>query len=87
MAVVWIPSLMRNLTAGAEKVSVQGSTLREVIDNLDALYPGFKEQVCDEGRINPYLAVAVDGEVTTEGLRQRVSETSEIHFLPAISGG
>ena len=42
MPEVWIPSLMRKLTNGREKVIVEGQTLREVIENLDAQFPGVK---------------------------------------------
>lgn len=88
MPVVWIPSLMRKLTDGSEKVEVAGATLREVIDNLDAVHPGIKDRVLYEGtRIAPGLAVAIDGVVTEEGLRTKIDPRSEIHFVAAISGG
>lgn len=86
MPVVWIPSLMRSLTGGAEQVTVSGATLREVLDNLEKTYPGIRERLCEDDRIKPHLAVVIDGELA-EGLRQRVQENSEIQFIPAISGG
>ena len=85
---VAIPSLMRNLTAGEEQVTVPGTTVREVIDNLEHRYPGVKARLCEEGRIKPGIAVYIDGILTTrEGLRERLDADAEIHFLPAISGG
>ena len=89
MATVWIPSLMRKLTGGTEQVQVAGRTMRQVIANLDALYPGIKARVCDEdaGRIRPDIAVMIDGRTARRGLLEPVDEHSEIHFLPAISGG
>ena len=87
MPIVSIPALMQNLTYGAEKVKVDGTTLREVIDNLEAIYPGFKARLCDGNRIRPNIAVYIDGVISREGMRQPVSEETEIHFLPAISGG
>ena len=87
MAVVWIPSLLRTFTGGAEKVVVAGATVQEVIAALDARYPGVKARLCEDEQLKPHLAVAVDGEVTPEGLRQRVGESSEVHFIPALSGG
>lgn len=87
MPTVSIPSLMQNLTNGEDKVIVEGSTLREVINNLEAFYPGFKVRLCDEERIRRNIAVYVDGIISREGMRQPVSEGTEIHFLPAISGG
>jgi hypothetical protein len=37
--------------------------------------------------INPALAVAVDGEVLPGGLAERVGASSEVHLIPALSGG
>ncbi len=87
MAVVYIPSLMRDLTGGADKVEVAGETLRQVVNNLEAAYPGAKERLCEEDGIRPEVAVAVDGEVTRMGMLQTVGPESEVHFLPAVSGG
>jgi hypothetical protein len=38
MAVVWIPSLMRDLTGGQEQVSAPGKTVGRVIAALDEAY-------------------------------------------------
>ena len=89
MAVVWIPPLLQRHTGGIDKVTVPGATLRQVINSLDALYPGIKDSFLekDGGRIQPGLAVAIDGETNHLGLIETVKEDSEIHFIPAISGG
>lgn len=87
MPEVWIPSLMRSLTHGQEQVQVPGETVREVIENLEARFPGISERICEDGRIRPGLAVAIDGVVGNEGMRQKVAEESEVHFVTAISGG
>ena len=87
MATVAIPSLMQELTDGKEKATVKGNTIREVLNNLESIYPGFKARICDDDQIRPNIAVYVDGSLTREGMLQQVSEDSEIHFLPAISGG
>lgn len=89
MPTVWIPSLMRNLTGGVEQTQVEGKTMRQIVDKLDARYPGFKSRLCDEEgrRIRPNIAVMIDGRNSRMGLLEKVEENSEIHFLPAISGG
>lgn len=87
MAVVWIPSLLQNLTDGEEKVVVSGATVGEIIDNLDVRFPGVKERLVHNGAIRPHIAVAIDGDVSPEGLEQDVQESSEIYFIPALSGG
>ena len=88
MPVVWVPSLLQGLTGGADKVTVSGTTLRQVINSLDTLYPGLKERLLDEeGHIQPTIAVAIDGETSHMGLIEPVREESEIHFIAAIGGG
>lgn len=93
MATIIIPSLMRDLTGGESRVCVAGRTVGQVIDALDALYPGVKARLCDGARLengarlDPTVAVAVDGKVARLGLRALVRDDSEIRFLPVIEGG
>ncbi len=87
MAKVFIPFAMRKLVDGASEVDVPGSNLREVIDNLESMHPGTKEQLVENGSLKPGLAAVVGQQPTREGLRAKVDEDTEIHFLPHISGG
>ena len=87
MAAVWIPSLLQSLTDGVDKIEVSGTTIGEIIDNLEARFPGVKDRLVQDGELRPHIAVAIDGDVTPEGLEQDVQESSEIHFIPALSGG
>jgi molybdopterin synthase sulfur carrier subunit len=87
MPVVWVPSLLRDLTNGQETLTVPGQTVGQVIENLDARCPGLLERLCEEGRLRPNIAVVVDGVASRQRLRHRLTETSEVHFVPAISGG
>ncbi len=87
MATVWIPSLMRDLTEGRQTVEVEGSTVRQVIRNLEEAFPGIRSRLCAGDELAPHINVAVDGIVTRIGMLERVEPESEIHFLPAVSGG
>lgn len=87
MATVWIPSLMRDLTSGRQSVEVSGATVRQVINNLEAAYPGIRERVCDGDDLSPHVGVAVDGVIGGLGMLEPVGAASEVHFLPAVSGG
>lgn len=87
MAKVYIPSQLRHLTQDQEILDISGSNVREVIDSLDQQFPGMKSHLCPDGRLAPGIAVAVDAHVTSAGLRETVHPDSEIHFLPAVSGG
>ena len=87
MATVFIPSLMQKLSDGKNRVEIEGSSVRQIVNNLDAEYPGFKERLVEDGRIKGNISVAIDGEITPLGMLEKVGENSEVHFLPAIGGG
>ena len=63
------------------------ANLRQVIEKLEQSFPGIKDKLVEDDRIRPNLAVAVDGEVARMGLLEKVTESSEVHFVPAIGGG
>jgi sulfur-carrier protein len=87
MPTVWIPALLRNLTQGQQTVQVPGLTVREVIDALDAKFPGIKARLCQDDQLRPGMAVVIDTQVARGGLSEAVQDTSEVHFIPAIAGG
>ncbi len=87
MPEVWIPTTMLDRTDQRRRVTVAGSTVRQVIDNLERIFPGIKDKLCLDWDIMPGISVIVDGETSRLGLLERVGEGSEIHFLPAIGGG
>jgi molybdopterin synthase sulfur carrier subunit len=80
---------MQSLTGGQQQVQVAGRTIRQVIENLEHVYPGLQAQLYDdeEDIVMPGIAVVVDGETSQLGLLEHVREDSEIHFLPALGGG
>ena len=59
MPVVGIPSLLRDLTNGQRLISVEGDTVRQVIENLEKLHPGIKERLYDGDRLRSSIAVVV----------------------------
>ena len=84
MPEVWIPPLMQRLTGGQKQVHVAGQTVRQVIDNLDQVFPGLKMELYDEEEdlVMPGIAVVVDGETSQLGLLEHVREDSEIPLPP-----
>jgi molybdopterin synthase sulfur carrier subunit len=86
VAVVFIPSLLRPLADGQRELRVPGATLRDVIDELDRQYPGFRERLIEDGAVRGNLQFAIDREVARD-LNAAVGDDTEVHILPAISGG
>ena len=87
MAIVYIPTMLQKMTGGVRQVDCQGRNVRQIIDGLEVMYPGIKDRLVEDGEIRPNLAVAIDGDVARMGMLERVSESSEVHFVPAIAGG
>jgi molybdopterin converting factor small subunit len=87
MPTVIVPALLRPLTNGQERVSVRGSTVRQVVEDLDRQFPGIKTHLVEDGELKSGIAVSIDGEMGVGGLLDPVKETSEVYFLPAIGGG
>ena len=87
MAIVHIPTQLRTLTGGVERVAAQGASLRQIIAALDEAHPGLAARLVNGDGISPGLAVSIDGAFTNRGLLAKVGPDSEIHFMPAIGGG
>ena len=87
MATVFIPPQLRSLTNEARTVDVTATNVRTLIEQLEIQFPGISTRLCANGELRPDLNVTVDGEVSGRGMLHRLSEDSEVHFLPAIGGG
>jgi sulfur-carrier protein len=87
MAIVVIPALLRKYTNGLDRVAVAGKTIGQVIDDLSGKFPELRDYLLENGDVKPSIAVSIDGEMGTGGVLDRVGESSEIFFIPAIGGG
>lgn len=87
MAKVFVSVTLRRLTGGAREADVPGSTLGEIIDGLEALYPGFRAGVVRGDRMKPGVSALIDGRGSATHLSQEVREDAEVHIFFAISGG
>ena len=87
MATVYIPPPLQSLSDGATQIDLEATTVRQVVQRLEALYPGMADALVEDDDLKPHVAVAVDGEVSVLGLVERVNADSEVHFIPALGGG
>lgn len=87
MASVWIPALMRDLTGQQASVQVDGSTVRELIDALEAKFPGIRGRLCRGNELRREIFVVIDEQIERGGLDAVVRENNEVHFIPAVGGG
>ncbi len=87
MATVFLPAMLRELAGGTTQVAANGATVGEVIADLDRQFPGIQDRLMEGGELRSNLAVAIDGEVSPDGVLEQVGEQSEVHFVLALSGG
>jgi molybdopterin converting factor small subunit len=87
---VRIPTILRTYTAGASEVSAEGATLAEVLDHLDAAYPGIKGRVVDEaGALRRFVNVYVGNDDVRflDDLATATPAGTQISVIPAVAGG
>jgi len=71
----------------ASIVSMSLKNNSRVIRNLGQRFPAIVDHLIENDELKPSVAVSIDGEMATGGVLERVGETSEVHFIPAIGGG
>jgi sulfur-carrier protein len=86
---VRIPTILRTYTDGAKAVSGEGSSLAELIDNLEASHPGIKERLIDGEDLRRFVNVYVNDEDVrfTGGLGTPLGDGDQVVVLPAVAGG
>jgi sulfur-carrier protein len=90
MAKVRIPTQLRELTAGAAEVDADGTTVAEVLKQLEARHPGFAERLYDDqGQLRRFVNVFVADEDIRflQGLDTPVTESQVVSIVPAVAGG
>jgi molybdopterin synthase sulfur carrier subunit len=87
---VRIPTILRNYTAGESEVSASGSTVREVVADLEASFSGIAARIIDEsGQIRRFVNVYVGDEDVrfADGLDTATPEGAQVSIIPAVAGG
>ena len=87
MATVTLPLLLKDVTGGARRTQVSGSTLAEILGALDRIFPGIQQRIQSDGKILPYVILTIDGAVAAQGLSSPVGPQSEVSILPSMGGG
>ncbi|MBX5480371.1 MAG: MoaD/ThiS family protein [Myxococcaceae bacterium] len=90
MATIRIPTPLRSYTQNKDEVTAPGSTVGEVLQNLDKAYPGIGARLFDEkGAVRRYVNVFHNDEDIRflQELATPVSDNDRISIIPAIAGG
>jgi molybdopterin converting factor small subunit len=87
---VRIPTILRTYTEGASEVSAQGTTLAEVLDDLETNHSGIRARVLDDnGQLRRFVNVYVGNDDVRflDGLTSQTPEGTQISIIPAVAGG
>jgi sulfur-carrier protein len=87
---VRIPTVFRRFTANQAVVEVDGGTIAEVIEQLEARHPGLKDQMMTEtGELHRFVNVYVNDEDARylEQLETKVAEGDTVSLIPSVAGG
>jgi molybdopterin synthase sulfur carrier subunit len=90
MIKVRIPTPLRPLTKGQGEVETKGSSIEEMITNLDQAHPGLKGRLCDEsGELRRFVNIYVNEEDIRflKGKNTTLKDGDEVSIVPAIAGG
>jgi MoaD family protein len=75
---------------GAKSVQSEGKTIAEVLEQINANYPGFKEQITQEdGSLHRFVNIYINDEDIRylQSLDTPVNEGDVVSILPALAGG
>ncbi len=87
---VRIPAPLQSITGNQLQVEAAGATVAELLTNLDASFPGFRQRVYDEtGRLRRFLNVYVNQEDIRflAGETTSIKDGDEVSIVPAVAGG
>ena len=87
---VRIPTPLQRLTSGQGEVQCTGTSVNELLADLEKRYPGIKERLCDEqGKLRRFVNIFVNEEDIRflQGDQTKVKDGDEVSIIPAIAGG
>ena len=87
---VKIPTQLRGSAAGHSEALLEGTTVREVLEQLFERFEDLRPRIADEdGSLRRFVNVYLAGEDIRflDGLSTPVGDGSELTILPAVAGG
>jgi sulfur-carrier protein len=89
MSTVRIPPTLRPDAEGRREIAAEGTTVREVLNEVGERFPRLRARIFENGNIAAFVNVYVGGEDirTQDGLETQVGDGSTVILLPAMAGG
>lgn len=86
VTVVLPTTLMRLFPGCQRRSSVSAATVGEMLDALDARWPGMRDRLCNSSpRVRRHINIFVEGERAT--LWTKLTAETEVFIMTAVSGG
>lgn len=86
---VRVTSVLQRVVGG-KSVEAEGATIGEVIEKINARYPGFKDQITmEDGSLHRFVNIYVNDEDIRfmQSLETPVKAGDVVSILPALAGG
>ena len=90
MVSVYIPTPFRSFVGNRTSVEANGRDIKEVLADLDATFPGFRNLCSDEtGEIPAHINVYVNNQEisTLNGTSTQLNDGDQVAVIPALAGG
>ncbi len=87
--IVRIPAPLRTLTGGKDEISASGSTVAEIIEDMEKKHPGIRDRLLDDKGVRRFVNIYVGEEDVRflKGLATELKAGDQISIVPAIAGG
>ncbi len=87
---VRVPAPLQKLTQNKAEIKAEGSSIKELIEDLEKKFPGMKERLCDDtGNVRKFINIYVNEEDIRFLQRDKtpLKDGDKVSIIPAIAGG
>ncbi len=86
---VRVPSVLQRFTDGQRILSVDGDTVGALLHSIDNDYPGFREQIVEDGQMRRFVNIFLNDEDIRflQQMDTAINDGDVLAILPALAGG
>jgi sulfur-carrier protein len=87
---VLVPTTLQSFTNNQPTIQCEGSSVAELLDQLEANCPGIKARLCDDtGKPRRFLNLYVNDEDIRflDGTATVLADGDQVSIVPAVAGG
>ncbi len=86
---VRVTANLQKMVGGQRSLQGEGSSVGELLDDLESRYPGFREQIVTDGQLHRFVNIYLNDEDIRflDKLETLIKEGDTLSILPALAGG